>query len=370
LGVPRTDDLERNVFCILGMPIDAVEMPEVLRRIKVAAAGSEAFVLSTPNLNFLVNSLSDSEFRESLLLSDLCPTDGMPIVWLARIMGIPIERRVAGSDIFEALKVTQESSPPLKIFIFGGAEGVAAAAADSLNERGGGLKCIGALYPGFGSLEEMSKSEIIERINASHADLLVASLGAKKGQLWLLRNHRRLRIPIRAHLGAIVNFQAGTVRRAPLRLRQLGLEWLWRIWEEPYLWTRYGFDGCIMLRVILTHVFPLKILNRWLLWKGRKRDLDITRIEDVEWVSLRLSGTATADQITYATSNFAGAVRTSKNIAINLSDICLVDARFLGLLLMLRKSVHGYGKSLKCFGAPPQLRRLFRLNAAEFLLSE
>jgi N-acetylglucosaminyldiphosphoundecaprenol N-acetyl-beta-D-mannosaminyltransferase len=74
------DDLSRQVYCILGMPIDAIEMPAVLQRIETAAADAAPFVISTPNLNFLVNSQSDPEFRESLLLSDLCPADGRPIV--------------------------------------------------------------------------------------------------------------------------------------------------------------------------------------------------------------------------------------------------------------------------------------------------
>ena len=65
-------------------------------------------------------------------------------------------------------------------------------------------------------------------------DFLAVSLGAKKGQAWLLRNHHRLQIPVRAHLGATINFQTGTVKRAPASIRQaLGFEWLWRIKEEP-----------------------------------------------------------------------------------------------------------------------------------------
>jgi len=96
-------DLARNVYCVLGMPIDALDMPSILRRIDAAATSRTAFLISTPNLNFLLNSLSDAEFRQSLLDSDLCPADGMPIVWIAHLIGVPIRQRVSGSDIFEAL---------------------------------------------------------------------------------------------------------------------------------------------------------------------------------------------------------------------------------------------------------------------------
>src|SRR5262249_47191044 len=157
--------------------------------------------------------------------SDLSPTDGMPIVWIARLFGLPIRRRVAGSDIFFALKTEHSFAHPMKLFLFGGADGVAVKAAKVLNDGLGGLRCGGLRNPGFGTVEEMSRDDLIQEINSSGADFLVASLGAKKGQLWLRRNHDRLQVPIRAHLGATLNFQAGTVKRAPLIMRKLGVEW-------------------------------------------------------------------------------------------------------------------------------------------------
>ena len=120
-----SDDLSREVYCILGMPIDAIEMPAVMQSIEMAATKAAPFVVSTPNLNFLVNSQNDPEFRESLLLSDLCPADGMPIVWIARLTGVPIKHRTAGSDIFEALKARPRPKRPLKVFLFGAKESVA-----------------------------------------------------------------------------------------------------------------------------------------------------------------------------------------------------------------------------------------------------
>src|SRR5215469_15903236 len=159
-GLP--DALSRQVYCILGIPIDLITMPAVLRRIQAAAACDAPFTLSTPNLNFLVTSQSDAEFRETLLLSDLCPPDGAPILWIARLLGVPLKQRIAGSDLFDALKL---SSNPLKIFLFGGAQGVATAAARALNNGPGSLRCVGTFNPGFCSIDEMSRSDIIDRVN-------------------------------------------------------------------------------------------------------------------------------------------------------------------------------------------------------------
>ena len=254
-----SDDFSRKVYCVLGIPIDAIDMTAALRTVKAAARGSEPFLLSTANLNFLVTSRSDSEFRESLLDSDLCTADGMPIVWIARLLGLPIENRVSGSDLFEELRTAERGARPLTVFWFGGAAGVAAVAAEKINGKSAGLRCVGSIDPGFGTVEEMSRDALLNPVNASGADFLVVSLGAKKGQLWLQQNRDRLRSPVRAHLGTVVNFQAGTLRRAPRYLQSWGLEWLWRIKEEPYLWRRYWSDGCVLLALLMKRILPLAI---------------------------------------------------------------------------------------------------------------
>jgi N-acetylglucosaminyldiphosphoundecaprenol N-acetyl-beta-D-mannosaminyltransferase len=364
------NDLAREVYCVLGLPIDALDMPSVLRRIDAPAASRTPFLISTPNLSFLVNSRSDPEFRESLLNSDLCPADGMSVVWIARLIGVPIKQRVSGSDIFEALKLADRARNRLKVFLFGGAEGVAAKAAEKLNVSG--FSCVGSLDPGFGVVDEMSRDHIIDKVNASEADFLAVSLGAKKGQLWLHRNHQRLTIPIRAHLGATINFQAGTVKRAPTMFRTWGLEWLWRIKEEPHLWRRYAGDGWVLLRLIFTRVLPLAIATRWCRFKSQRRpqDLLIKTAHDHDCVTISLCGDATGRHIGMAISCFReGLTATNRVVVIDLSNSRFIDARFFGLLLMVRKRVKGQGVQLTFAGASPVMKRMFRLNELGFLLS-
>jgi N-acetylglucosaminyldiphosphoundecaprenol N-acetyl-beta-D-mannosaminyltransferase len=361
------DDLSREVYSILGMPVDAIGMDAVLRRIRSAAAARTPFLISTPNLNFLVISQLDRDFKESLILSDLCTADGVPIIWIAWLAGIPIKNRIAGSDIFDALKVEHSTAHPLKTFLFGGPDGVAAAASRALNGQPSGLYCMGWLYPGFGSAEEMSRDDIIEDINSSGADFLVASLGAQKGQLWLQRNHHRLLIPVRAHLGASLNFQAGTVRRAPTFIRKLGLEWLWRIKEEPYLWRRYWNDGRALLRLLFTHVLPLAFWTSWLQLRCEcSEDLIVTQVYGFETVTLSLSGRANARHVDKAIPAFREAIATKKQIALDFSNTRTIDARFLGLLLMLKKTLKNTGATPIFVGLSPGLKVIFRLNGLDF----
>ena len=310
-------------------------------------------------------------FETSLLLSDLCTADGVPIVWIARLLRIPIRGRVAGSDMFALLKARPTDQKPLKIFFFGATESVAAAAARSLNSAQSKLQCVGWICPGFGTVEEMSSDETIDSINSSGADFLVVALGAKKGQLWLVRNHQRLRIPIRSHLGAVLNFQAGTVRRAPQLIQKCGLEWVWRIKEEPYLWRRYFHDGRILLWLMLTRVLPLGMLARLSQHKceRHRHNLVIDLVEVSNAVTVRLSGCATAGHVEEAVPHFRGAVSTGKRIVIDFSKAVAIDTRFMGLLLMLLKQLKGRGTELEIVGISRSLKRIFRLNGLEYLLS-
>ena len=365
------DDLSREVYCVLGIPIDAVEMPAVLHSIEAAAGGPAPFVVSTPNLNFLITSRGDAEFRESLLQSDLCPADGMPIVWIARLLGIPIKHRIAGSDLFDALKARPARRRPLRVFLFGATEDVAVAAAKELEDRSSTLRCVGYACPGFGTVDELSAEHFIEGINASGADFLVAALGAAKGQRWLRRNHHRLRVPLRAHLGATINFQAGTVKRAPPVLRRLGFEWLWRIRQEPHLWLRYWRDGGALLRLMLTHVLPLAVSARTLRQAAARRQqgLQVAMVEDAEAQTLRFAGFAVAANTVAAAAALRDAFAARKSIIIDFSEVRGIDARFLGLLLMTRKQLLAQGRALRLVGLSDNMTKILRRHGLEYLLA-
>jgi N-acetylglucosaminyldiphosphoundecaprenol N-acetyl-beta-D-mannosaminyltransferase len=357
------DDLSREVYCMLGIPVDDIRMPSTVERIEAAIANKRPFLLSTPNLNFLMNSQSDASFRETLVFSDLCPPDGMPLLWIGRLIGIPLGERVAGADILEALQSKRSVQHPPKLFLFGGAEGIAAKAAQVINSVSGGLSCVGVLYPGFDSAQQMSSEKMISEINVSDADFLVVALGAKKGQSWLRRNHGRLTIPVRAHLGATMNFYAGTITRAPLFFRRLGLEWLWRIKEEPMLWSRYLRDGIRLATLMFSSVLPLVIWVLWLRLKDDYRDenLTITGTQDSQFYTISIRGPATRPHANRIGAAFRAAAESNNRIIVNFSEAIAIDARVLGLLLMLLKKINLKGGKLIFTGISPRLSMLFRL---------
>lgn len=260
---PSTNN-DRNLHWILGLPFDAVTLQEAVQRVRTAAIDRTPLFISTPNLNFLIASQKDPEFRDSVIRSDLSLADGMPIIWLAKLLKVPIHERVAGSSLFEVLRYQpiKAGERPLRVYFFGGPDGIAQRANAAINHDSSSMVCCGYMSPGFGSLEEMSTPEILQQINACQADFVVVSLGAKKGQAWIERNRSQITAPVISHLGAVVNFVAGNVQRAPAWVQRIGMEWVWRIKEEPSLWIRYVKDGFGLLHLWITQVLPTVLGKR------------------------------------------------------------------------------------------------------------
>jgi N-acetylglucosaminyldiphosphoundecaprenol N-acetyl-beta-D-mannosaminyltransferase len=282
------------------------------------------------------------------------------------MLGAPVKERVAGSDIFEALKQDPNGVAPLKAFLFGGGEGAAEKACRSINARPGGIVCVGYLYPGFGEVEAMSTSEILGTINASKADMLSVSLGAQKGQAWLLKNHDALKIPVRVHLGATINFESGDVRRAPPIFRKAGLEWFWRISQEPHLWRRYWGDGYRLLELLVRRAVPLITLLS-IAKLGGRRALEVDVRRDGAQVVIRVSGDAIGRHVHRAVPAFRKAIEMRAPIVIDMSGAELIDSRFTGLLLMVRKQA-GRGGVMRLVNVSARVTRMLCLNGFGDLL--
>ena len=362
-------DFSRNVVSLLGLPFDAVTMQEAVDRVRAAARHRIPFLVSTANLNFAVAARTDRAFRDSVIHSQLCLADGMPIVWVSRLLGLPVRERVSGAGLFEAL-CAATAEPTLKVFFFGGPDGVAQAACERINRRQGGVECVGFESPGFVSVEAMSGEECIQRINRAQPDFIVVSLGAKKGQAWIERNRARLDAPVISHLGAVVNFAAGTVRRAPRWLQHTGLEWLWRVKEEPGLWRRYAHDALAFARMLVGEVLPL-----W--WQGLGtrdgRDIVPATVACAASASsfrIRLAGVFDGARVDNLRRAFADAVAATGNISVDLSDVRRIDAAAAALFLLLSARQRDTGERLDLRGASPVLRRQFRYHHVESLLDD
>lgn len=326
-------DINRPVHGVLGLPFDAVSLAAARDHIANAALGGRACSFATPNLNFLVAAQHDAAFRDAVLNSDLSLPDGMPIVWIAKLLGAPITERVAGSDVVESLQNSQGA--PISVYFFGGPQGVAQQAAERLNAQGKRLHCVGHASPGFGSIADMSTAEAIGHINASGAQFLIVSLGAAKGHAWIEHNLAQLTPTVVSHLGAVVNFVAGKLDRAPKWMQRFGLEWLWRIREEPTLWKRYARDLVGLVKLTVTRILPL-LLYRLCMPKPRGASLKISCTEVPGGVSvLSLHGFAVADNLAELKTELNQRLTDNAPFALDCEDLQAVDTGFAGLLLLL-----------------------------------
>lgn len=364
-------DFERRLVCLLGLPFDAVDVHQAVRRIRQDAFDNCRCFVSTPNLNFAMTARADAAFRRTVLRCDLSLADGMPIVWISKLLGLPVRQRVSGADVFEALQV--HAGPPIGVYLFGGPPGAAERASERINRRGGGMQCVGFDVGGFGPIESMSTEEQIARINRSGAHFVVVSLGAVKGQGWIERNAARLTAPVLAHLGAVVNFAAGDLRRAPRWMQAHGLEWLWRIREEPSLWRRYWRDGVDTVRLLATHVLPDAIeARRWRVRdEGSAAPPLLSRSEVPGGSALRLTGDWRAESgLPALRSALAECVNDKRRLTIELDQVTGIGDAAVALLLVARGWFDMHA-GLEVRGATgPVLTTLQRKMAAATILGD
>lgn len=357
----------REVHCILGLPFDSMSMSDALDYVRDAAKQKKSCIVATPNLNFIVASRNDSEFRASIIKCDLSIADGMPIIWIANLLKIPVFERVAGADLYEKLNLSK--STPLKVFFFGGAEGIAEQACQRQNENGQGLTASGFFGPGFGTVEEMSAEKIIQKINASDADFIVVALGAKKGHAWIEANRDKLKAPIISHLGAVINFVAGNIKRAPHFLQIIGMEWLWRIYQEPSLWVRYGHDGLSLCKMFLSKVIPYafwRMRNKKLL--NNRNKIQVESIAVGTEVQIVIKGACVNHSIEPLKLMLCEKSEQYKNYQLNLQLVPAIDSAFIGLCLLLSVHAKNNGGKLVIININDTNRKIINWNCAQFLL--
>ncbi len=362
-------DFSRNIWCLLGLTFDAINTDQAAIEILSAANEHRRCFLSTPNLNFLCGAQKDPAFRESVINSDLSIADGFPIVLTAKLLGIPLPERVAGSSLVEFL-YRRNTDVPLKIFFFGGEPGVAEKASFAVNQKPSGLVSVGNYTPGFGSVEDMSKPEIIETINQHDVEFLIVAISAKKGQAWIELNRHLLKAPVISHLGAVINFFAGTVKRAPVIVQRTGFEWLWRIYQEPSLWKRYYDDGLQFLSLLACNIFPYWL---WLKFNAVNSDDQPVTIQTSITAENRyqmvLSGNCAHGTIMPLRTEYKKAVGEKRDVVIDLQHVKTIDSAFLGLSLILYKHLKTSGHSVKFINFNKNISRILKWQKVTDLLT-
>ncbi len=187
----------------------------------------------TPNVDHVVMADSDDALKAAYDQSALSLADGKPLIWLARAMNRPLPGKVSGSDLLRPL-VARAANDGLSCFFFGGKDGIAQTAADILVKENPGLKVAGCYSPPFGFEKDPVKDqEVLDVVVKAKPDLIFVALGAPKQELWMTKHKQALAPAVSLGIGASLDFIAGVVKRAPPWMSDIGLEWAYRLGQEP-----------------------------------------------------------------------------------------------------------------------------------------
>lgn len=238
----------------LNTEVDNVTLEEALHEIEALVEKRTPSYVVTPNINHIVILDADEEFKEVYQNADLILTDGLPLIWLSKLKRNPIKEKVSGSDLFpKVCKLAAHKN--FTMFFLGGLEGVAKMAAEKLKEKYPGLKVVGTCSPSFGFEKDSAEiNRIIDMVQSASPDILAVGLGCPKQEKFIYRYKKELNVPVSLAIGASLDFEAGSVRRAPRWMQKAGLEWLCRICTEPKrLFKRYLTDGIKIIKIILKY---------------------------------------------------------------------------------------------------------------------
>ncbi|HEV7215654.1 MAG TPA: WecB/TagA/CpsF family glycosyltransferase [Chloroflexota bacterium] len=221
---------EPTAAVILGVRVAAVDTLGAVERVaQMVAAGGHHHVV-TVNPEFLVMARYHPPFRAVLQRAALATADGAGVVLAAPLYGTPLRGRVPGSDLVVALS-RRAARDGWRVFLLGAAPGVAEKAAAALCIAAPGLQVVGAFA---GSPHDEHAPDILSRLALARPDLLLVAYGAPSQDLWLAHHLRQTSAAVGIGVGGSFDFLAGQTPRAPLLMRQGGLEWLYRLWRQPW----------------------------------------------------------------------------------------------------------------------------------------
>ena len=244
---------ESSVY-VLGVRVDSLTQEQALDSIEemVARRRASGNVLPcqqvvTLNTEFVMEAQHNSEFRKAINAAALVIADGIGVVWATRYVGQPVHERVTGTDTLIALAQRCAASG-YRLYLLGAAPGVAENAAVRLQALAPGLQIAGTYA---GSPAPVEEDAIIERIRASQADMLTVAYGAPAQDLWIYRNLACLPVAVAIGVGGAYDFVSGRKHRAPRAMQAMGLEWLYRLYREPWRWRRMRVIPWFIVQVLL-----------------------------------------------------------------------------------------------------------------------
>lgn len=238
-----------NTVNIFGLEFDNVMMNDAVRIVRNAIADVSKTTVFFVNPDCLNKIFVDTDYYRALKTSDYIFPDGIGINIACKILRDPLVENVNGTDLLPFLcEMCQEEG--LSIYLLGAEPGIAEKMKDRLEEKYPGLRIAGAVHGFFD--REMQSREVIEGINSARPDILLVAFGAPHQEKWLSRHKDEINAKVMMGVGGLFDFYAETIKRAPVWMREMGIEWIFRLIQEPgRMWRRYVIGNPLFIYRVL-----------------------------------------------------------------------------------------------------------------------
>jgi N-acetylglucosaminyldiphosphoundecaprenol N-acetyl-beta-D-mannosaminyltransferase len=232
---------------VLGCPITNMSLDDFVSTAEQFIASKAPHYIAMMNVAKLVKMRSDDDLAQSILAADLIGADGTPLVWVARLFGTPLPGRVNGTDLMYRL-LEKANEKRYRIFFFGATEAVLQRVLEVVRRDYSGVEITGWQHGYFAPAEELA---IVEKIRDARPDILLIAFGTPKKELWVKRYLSAMEVPVIHGVGGSFDVLAGVVRRAPSWMQRSGLEWFFRLLQEPgRMWRRYLVTNASFVRLV------------------------------------------------------------------------------------------------------------------------
>jgi len=239
---------------LFGVPIRALSMSQVLAYVDEVIANRSQLLIGVVNAAKMVNMKRDPSLGKAVLSADMILADGIAVVWACRLLGRRLPERVTGIDLMEHI-LDKGSKRHYRIYCLGATQEVLAKTIERIETDYPGVVVVGQRNGYFSEDEE---PEIVEAIRSARPDILFAAMSSPKKEQFLARWSRHMDVPVCHGVGGAFDVLAGKVQRAPQIWQRLGMEWLYRIVQEPRrMWRRYLVTNTLFIGMLIGEIFTL-----------------------------------------------------------------------------------------------------------------
>lgn len=250
------------MFSCFNLRFFSGSVEQVVRLVDIWIKTAQHHYICVTGVHGVVASSQDRRVLSAHLNSGLTVPDGMPLVWIGRLLGRRETQRIYGPDLMLSL-CALASTRGYRLFLYGGRPQTLARLKQTLTRRFANTKIVGVWSPPFRELTRREEARGRKLINQSRAQLVLVGLSTPKQELWMQRNSSHLDARVLIGVGAAFDFVAGSLPQAPAWLRPLGLEWLFRLVQEPRrLWKRYLVNNTLFLLLVIKSWWRRRILSR------------------------------------------------------------------------------------------------------------